>query len=86
MKFFIKKNRGFTLIELLIGIIMTAMLMSAISIVIATGMKGYEISNNATEQTQLIRNTLERISREIRSADEVTWNGTTLVINPGSSQ
>ncbi len=60
--------------------------MSAISIVIATGMKGYEISNNATEQTQLIRNTLERISREIRSADEVTWNGTTLVINPGSSQ
>lgn len=82
----IVKKRGFTLIELLIGILMTAMLISAISMVIGTAMKGYDLSNKATEQTQLVRNTLERISREIRTADQVTWSSSTLIINPGASQ
>jgi type II secretory pathway pseudopilin PulG len=77
---------GFTLVELIIGILMTALLMSAISIVVATAMKGYELSNDATEQTQLIRNTLERISREIRTASQVTWSSDQLVIDPGASQ
>jgi len=81
-----RKNSGFTLIELLIGILMTAMIMSAISIVVVTAMKGYELSNEATEQTNLIRNTLERIAREVRAADNVTWSSNILVIDPGTSQ
>lgn len=82
-----RKNSGFTLIELLIGILMSAFIMSAISIVVVTAMKGYELSNEATEQTNLIRNTLERIARDIRSADYVDWPvGQPMVINPGTSQ
>jgi len=82
----LRKNCGFTLIELLIGILMSALIMSAISIVVVTAMKGYELSNEATEQTNLMRNTLERIAREIRAADQVTWSSSILVINPGASQ
>ena len=81
-----RRNFGFTLIELIIGVMMTAIIMSAMGLVIGTAMKGYELSNEATEQTNLIRNTLERIAREIRSASQVTWSSSKLVINPGTSQ
>lgn len=71
----IRRNQGFTLIELIIAVLLSAILLAGMGAVISTAFNSYEYNTDVAERTQLIRSSLNRLTREIRNANQVEWDG-----------
>ncbi len=79
-----ERNRqcGFTLVEALISMAILAMLMTAIAAAIQASFDSYTENEKIATVTQTGRAVLDRMTREIRTAQAVSYDYTTLTIIP----
>ena len=81
-----RRNSGFTLIELIIAVLLSTILLAGMGALLHAAFSSYEFNTDLTDKTQTIRAAINRITREIRNADNVSWvNGNQLVITTGTS-
>jgi prepilin-type N-terminal cleavage/methylation domain-containing protein len=76
------RHHGFSLVELLIAVAILAALLTAVAAAMQASLQSYSENEEIAEATQLARGILDRMSRELRTADQVQWDGTSLIIVP----
>jgi len=76
------KGTGFTIIELLVALAMMAALMAAVAAAVKASMDSYRDNERFAEATQMARFVLDRMMREVRTADAVESTSATLSIIP----
>lgn len=76
------RRRAFTLVEVLIATALLALLLTAIAVALHAAMQGYRENERVAAMTQAARSVLARMTREIRTADEVDTTSTSITILP----
>ncbi|MCJ7544023.1 MAG: prepilin-type N-terminal cleavage/methylation domain-containing protein [Phycisphaerae bacterium] len=75
-------RRAFTFVEVLIATALLAMLLAAIALAVQAAIQGYEENERVAAMTQAARSVLARMTREVRTADEVNTTSTSISILP----
>ena len=76
---------GFTVAELLIGVSLMAVLLAAMATAFEGAMNSYDENVRLSTMTQASRSIIERMTREIRQADDVDFSTGQLNIFPVTS-
>jgi len=76
---------GFTLVEVLLSLAILAMLLAAVAVAVEASLTSFRENEDLADVTQTIRTVLNRISRDIRTAQAVDWDYTTLSIIPADN-
>lgn len=76
------KISAFTLVELLIALSITALLLTAVATVMQAAFQSIEENQEIAEATQTARSVLNRISTQIRTAEDIQWSEPLLLITP----
>lgn len=77
-----KANNGFTLVELLIALALMAALLSALAAGVHASLQNYDENDKIAQTTQTSRAVLDRLSSDIRTADDLTTTATSVTITP----
>ncbi len=76
------KTGAFTLLEVLLAITVLGMLLASVGVAFKVSMMGYEVNDDFTSATQIARNTLGRMMRDVRMAVDLDSTATRLEIIP----
>ncbi|NBB94183.1 MAG: prepilin-type N-terminal cleavage/methylation domain-containing protein [Planctomycetes bacterium] len=68
----ISTSKGFTLVELIVAIVIMAMVVTALATALSSSLLAYEQVNDIADINQAARAIIERMCREIRTAQTVT--------------
>ena len=78
---------AFSLVEVLLGLVLTAMLLTALAAAISVSFISYDQNTRIADTTQTVRAILGRMANDIRTADAVTTTaGTISIIPPANAQ
>jgi len=73
---------AFTLVEVLLSLAIMAMLLAAVAVAVNASLTSFRENEELADVVQTTRAVLDRISREIRTAQAVDWDYTALSIIP----
>ena len=77
------RNRvGLTLIELMLALAISAVLLTAVAVAMQASMHSYNENEKSAVSIQTFRSILQRMAREVRTADGVDAHTTSRSINP----
>lgn len=79
-----RTDAGFTLVEVLLAITLVALLLLSVGVALQASFDSYQTNDKISAATQAARSTLGRMTREIRNAEAVDANSTTITILPPS--
>ncbi len=82
-------NRGFTLVELMIGLVLTSLLLLGVGMTFASIRVSLESVSQLNNAQEVLRATHQMLGRSLRSAQTVSLNGNTLLVqqqNPQNNQ
>ena len=82
MQPYTKTSRGFTIPELLIGVALMAILLAAMGTAFQGAMSSYDDNVKISAMVQAERSIMERMTREIRQAEDVQYSVNQLSIFP----
>jgi len=76
----LKNNRGVTLIELLAVLVISSIIVVLIMSIFSTGQKQYKSQTTKSEQLSDVRYAAKVFTKEVRKAEKLKWDGTTLTV------
>lgn len=76
------KHSGFTVAEMLVALVISAMLLAAVAVALHAWLFSYEQNEQLAAVTQTARAVLNRMTREIRTAQAIDYSGGLLTILP----
>lgn len=79
------RQPGFTLAEILLALTVSALLMAAIAAAMHASLTSYKNNEQLAAVTQTARSILNRMSRDIRTAQAISYNAGLLTIIPPDS-
>ena len=85
MQPYTKTSRGFTIPELLIGVMLMAIMLAAMGTAFQGAMSSYDDNVKLSAMVQAGRVIMERMTREIRQAEDVEYSTGQLNIFPVTS-
>ncbi len=78
-----RRNRsGFTLIEVMLAVTITALLLAAIATAMHASLMSYTVNEKAAAVTQTSRSVINRLVRDVRTADAILSTANSLTIIP----
>ena len=77
-----RRAKGLSLGEMLLSLAITGALLAAVAVAFQVSLKSYGDNQNIADAAQMGRSTLERLAREVRTADEVTYTASQLTLYP----
>lgn len=77
---YLDNKRGVTLIELLAVLVISSIIVVLIMNIFSTGQKQYKGQTIKSEQLNDVRYAAKVITKEIRKAEKLIWDGTTLSV------
>ena len=75
-------RHAFTVVEMLVALIVTALLLTAIAMVMHASLFSYKENEQIATVTQTARSILGRMSRDIRTAQAISYSGGLMTIIP----
>jgi len=75
-----RRAKGLSLGEMLLSLAITGALLAAVAVAFQVSLKSYGDNQNIADASQMGRSTLERLAREVRTADEVTYTASQLTL------
>lgn len=75
-----RNEKGVTLVEILAVLVISSLIIVLIFSVFSTGRKQYDFQTDKAEQLDDVRLAAKVITKEIRQAEVLRWDGTTLIL------
>jgi len=75
-------TRGFTLAEMLLSVALAAMLLASLAAAMKASLDSYQANDRIASVTQAARSTMDRMMRDVRTADVADTTSSSLTITP----